>query len=167
VNKFSRIAIDPNLSKPGCDDAVRRLGAWLQARGRKVVVPPHVLPTPKGVGVVERDDLAAEADLVIVLGGDGTLLSAARRVYPRRVDSRGKLRRPGFLTDISVEEMFPSWNGCSQAVLGNEDPLRASILDRDGHTRDRRHALNDFAIHELATGCSPFFRWSGSAKWER
>lgn len=152
MRRFARIAIDPNLSKPGCDDAVRRLSAWLQARGHHVVVPPHVLPQPKGTKVVERDDLAAESDLVIVLGGDGTLLSTARRVYPRRVPILGvNFGGLGFLTDISVEEMFPSL----ERVLGGEYRsetrilLKASILDPGGRTRDRRFAMNDFAIHEV------------------
>ena len=152
MKKFARIAIDPNLSKPGCDDAVRRLSAWLQARGHRVVVPPHVLPAPKGTRTVERDDLAEEAELVIVLGGDGTLLSTARRVYPRRVPILGvNFGGLGFLTDISVEEMFPSLERVLAGEYRSETRilLQASILDQNGRTRDRRFALNDIAIHEV------------------
>jgi len=152
VNSFKRIAIDPNLSKPGCDAAVRNLTNWLESRGHEVIVPPHVLPTPKGARVAERDDLAKESDLVVVLGGDGTLLSTARRVYPHRVPILGvNFGGLGFLTDISVEEMFPALEGVLAGDYRRETRilLRAAIIDEAGRTRDRRLAMNDFAIHEV------------------
>jgi NAD+ kinase len=101
--------------------------------------------------VRERGDLAADADLIIVLGGDGTLLSTARRVYPRRVPILGvNFGGLGFLTDLSVEEMLP---GLERVLAGNyrretRIMLKASILDADGRTRDRRYAMNDIVIHE-------------------
>ena len=151
MSRFQRIAIDPNLSKPGCDGAVRRLSRWLIERGRTVDIPPHVRPVPAGTRVVERDDLAKESDLVIVLGGDGTLLSAARRVYPRKVPILGvNFGGLGFLTDLSVEEMF---EGLERVLEGNYRSetrilLKASVLRPDGSTREIRHAMNDVAIFD-------------------
>jgi NAD+ kinase len=153
VSRFQRVAIDPNLSKPGCDDAVRRLVTWLDDRGCEVHLPPHVLPVPPKAQVRERQDLAAEADLVIVLGGDGTLLSTARRVYPRKVPIVGvNFGGLGFLTDLSVEEMFP---GLERVFAGDyrretRIMLKACILDPTGRTRDRRFAMNDVVIHEAS-----------------
>ncbi|MDM7915134.1 MAG: NAD(+)/NADH kinase [Candidatus Eisenbacteria bacterium] len=151
MTRFRRIAIDPNLSKPGADEAVQRLSSWLIGRHLEVHVPAHVLPAPPGAKVVEREDLAAGADLVVVLGGDGTLLSTARRVYPRRVPIVGvNFGGLGFLTDIHVEEMFPSL----ERILAGEGRtesrilLEMAILDPHGKMRDRRFALNDVILHE-------------------
>lgn len=149
---WERIAIDPNLSKPGCDAAVRKLCAWLSERGLNVVVPPHVLPHPPGVRVVERVDLAKESDLVIVLGGDGTLLSTARRVYPRRVPILGvNFGGLGFLTDVTIEDMIPSLERVLAGDYRRESRimLRADILERDGGMRDRCFAMNDVVIREV------------------
>ena len=151
MNRFSRIGIDPNLSKPGCDEAVRRLSEWLLGQGRSVQVPPHVLPAPPGTRVVERSDLAAESDLVIVLGGDGTLLSTARHVYPRKVPILGvNFGGLGFLTDLSVEDMFPALERVLAGRYRSETRimLKVSVLDRNGKTRERRYAMNDLVIHE-------------------
>lgn len=149
---WERIAIDPNLSKPGCDAAVRRLCAWLGERGLDVIVPPHVLPPPPGARVVEREDLARESDLVIVLGGDGTLLSTARRVYPRRVPILGvNFGGLGFLTDVTIENMIPSLERVLEGDYRRESRimLRADILQPDGRTRDRCFAMNDVVIREV------------------
>lgn len=152
MGRFRRIAIDPNLAKPGCDAAVRRLCAWLAGRGLAVVVPPHLRPVPEGAQVAERSDLGRESDLVIVLGGDGTLLSAARRIYPRKVPILGvNFGGLGFLADVQVEDMIPSLERVLAGDCASESRilLRASIVDSSGRTRDRLHAMNDVAIHEI------------------
>jgi NAD+ kinase len=152
VSRFQRIAIDPNLAKPGCDDAVRRLVSWLTDQNRIVLVPPHVLPVPPKAEVRERQDLAADSDLVIVLGGDGTLLSTARRVYPRRVPILGvNFGGLGFLTDLSVEGMIPGLERIFADEYRSESRimLKASIITPQGTSRDRRFALNDIVMHEV------------------
>lgn len=152
MGRFRRVAIDPNLAKPGCDDAVRRLSSWLGRRGLAVIVPPHLRPIPDGARAVERSDLGRESDLVIVLGGDGTLLSAARRIYPRKVPILGvNFGGLGFLADVQVEDMIPSIERVLAGDCRSETRilLRASILDPSGKTRDRVHAMNDVAIHEV------------------
>lgn len=152
MNGFRRIAIDPNLSKEGADAAVRRLCAWLRERSLDVVVPPHVVPTPPGAVVVEREDIANDADLVIVLGGDGTLLSSARRIYPRRVPILGvNFGGLGFLTDVTVEAMLPSLERVLAGDYRRESRimLKASIIDREGKTRERLFAMNEIVIHEV------------------
>ncbi len=152
MDKYRRVAIDPNLAKPGCDEALRRLCAWLIGRGLVVVVPPHVRPTPEGARVAERADLAREADIVVVLGGDGTLLSSARKVYPRKVPVLGvNFGGLGFLADVQVEDMVPALERVLAGRTQSESRilLRASILDSSGKTRDRVHAMNDVVIHEV------------------
>ena len=152
MSRFPRVAIDPNLAKPDCDAAVRKLTAWLRRRHRKVFLPVEVRPLPAGAEAVDRNSLARVSDLVISLGGDGSLLSTARRVYPRKVPILGvNFGGLGFLTDLSVDQMF---DGLERVLSGKYHSemrimLKASILNDSGRIRARQHAMNDIAIHEV------------------
>jgi NAD+ kinase len=151
TRSFRRIAIDPNLEKSGCDSAVRLLAHWLDERGLTVIVPPEVSPPLPRVRVLPRGELAREADLVIALGGDGTLLSAARRVHPSRVPILGvNFGGLGFLTDVTVEEMLPA---IEQVLRGDSRSelrvmLEARLRAPDGSVKDRCLAVNDVVLHD-------------------
>jgi NAD+ kinase len=151
IRSFRRIAIDPNLEKSGCDAAVRLLAQWLDERGLVVLVPPEVRPALPRARVVPRGDLAREADLVIALGGDGTLLSAARRVHPNRVPILGvNFGGLGFLTDVTIEEMLPA---IEQVLRGDSRSelrvmLEARVSAPGGTVLERRFAVNDVVLHD-------------------
>lgn len=98
------------LSKPGIAHAaelVPALVAWLKQRGvtpRYDVQTALYLDSAEGI---ERDLVPDECQLVIVLGGDGTLLSAARAVAGRDIPLFAvNLGNLGFLTSIAVDEMY-------------------------------------------------------------
>lgn len=151
MSRFQRIAIDPNLAKEGCDEAVRNLCAWLQERGLVVRLPDKVRPIPAGATTVAPEKLADESDLLISLGGDGSLLSTARRIYPRKVPILGvNFGGLGFLTDLSIEQMLP---GIERVLAGQYRSetrimLKASVITKTGKIRAQRHAMNDIVIHE-------------------
>lgn len=100
---------------------------------------------------LDQEDL----DLVVALGGDGTLLRAARTVLGRGVPVLGiNLGRLGFLTSTSVEEMEASLHTVLDggARLDRRFTLQAEVLDADGRARDTTHfALNDVVIHKAGT----------------
>ena len=102
------------LIKPHQPEAVKticRLLAYLNERGIKLVAGPRVererieQETGCTLGVLEHEELADTVDLIVVLGGDGTLLSAARAIGRREIPlfpvNLGGL---GFLTAITVDE---------------------------------------------------------------
>ena len=76
--------------QPQAEGMVVELGRWLKARGIEVHADPQCAGWV-GVAPQTRKEVAAAAEMVIALGGDGTLLSVARAVGPRRVPDQSAL----------------------------------------------------------------------------
>jgi NAD+ kinase len=123
--------------------AARELAEWLAARGVEVLRDDTL-----GPGGEERRALAEKADLLVVLGGDGTLLAVAREVGARAVPILGvNLGTLGFLAEFAPSE--------ERAVLervlrGDYETVERMRLDvralRGGREQFRSHALNDAVI---------------------
>ncbi|MDD2893474.1 MAG: NAD(+) kinase [Halothiobacillaceae bacterium] len=100
------------LAKPSDDrlpDTLRRLLACLTNLGRTVLLDQATLPDHtnlRGYPRATRDELGQRSDLVIAIGGDGTLIHAAHSLAPYNKPVLGiNLGRLGFLVDISPDEM--------------------------------------------------------------
>ncbi len=109
----------------------------------------RALPT-FGLEVAEREALGRTCDLVIVVGGDGTFLSAARSLVGQDVRVLGiNLGRLGFLADIMPDEMSERVQEIFSGHFAEEERslLRASIL-RDGAQVVDVSALNDVVAHK-------------------
>ncbi len=147
-----RVAVYPNMSKPHCAEELARLTDWLRERGIGVLLPRDQGRWVEGRPEIEPDPgFLDEADLLIVLGGDGTLLAAARMVYPRKIPILGvNFGGLGFLTDVSVDHMLPA----IERVLADDCRLESRMMLRvclhDAHGRELRKAygLNDVVLHE-------------------
>ena len=140
------------MSKPGKTDlaqVVRDLLAWLGAHGYKVVVDDETKPHAPGVKVIPRDELGAyPLDFVIVLGGDGTLLSAARAVAKSATPVLGiNLGSLGFLTEVQFEELYPTLEAIDRGLQTVEDRsmVHCEIL-RAGAGVASYDALNDVVV---------------------
>lgn len=103
---------------------------------------------------VPEEQLGPRADLMIAVGGDGTLLYAAGLVARHGVPLLGINRgRLGFLTDVMPQDML----GCIDAALegrleSDERPLLAACLRQSGGVAAEALALNDVVLQKLATG---------------
>ena len=99
------------ISKPGvprASDLVPALFAWLEQRKLNVRYDLQTAAYLGNGGGVERAEVPEGCQLVIVLGGDGTLLSAARAIAGRKIPLLAvNLGGLGFLTAISVDELYP------------------------------------------------------------
>ena len=90
--------------RPRAIAIAHELAIWLRGRHLATLAEPEVA-AQLGAEATEREQLAAKADLIVVLGGDGTLLSIARLVGERETPILGiNLGGLGFLTEITVEE---------------------------------------------------------------
>lgn len=102
------IGIFPNLEKPGAPEVCAELARYLRDRGESVLLPPGIAGSLGFQDLSFPTDLWGEAvRLAIVLGGDGTLLAAARILAPQGVPLLGvNFGRFGFLSQIEREEVF-------------------------------------------------------------
>ena len=130
----------------------RDLAAWLQTRG-KSILPEDRTSEELGLGRGWRKvEIMAQADLVVVLGGDGTLLSVARRATSRDVPILGvNLGGLGFLTETTTEELFATL----ERILAGDYAIERRSLLTTTLIRDRQpvgtfQALNDAVINKGA-----------------
>jgi len=99
-----------------------------------------------------RAELAAQSDLLLVLGGDGTLLAAAREAAPRGIPilpiNLGSL---GFLTSFTLQELYPALEETLAGRLtASERLMLHAALIRDGKTIDDQRVLNEVVINKGA-----------------
>ncbi len=140
------VAIITKKFKPDALEAGRALKAWLEERGVKAC---HCENEPEPDIPVLPDDV----EFIVVMGGDGTILSAARHYGDRGVPLFGvNLGGLGFLTEISLDELYPSMTG--HVLTGNfevEERLMLTVsLFRQGREYWRENVLNDAVINKGA-----------------
>ncbi|HEY6823483.1 MAG TPA: NAD(+) kinase [Steroidobacteraceae bacterium] len=127
----------------------------LQSRGVRVLVSEDAeLAREAPVTRVPERTLGERADLVIAVGGDGTLLHAARLVARHNVPLLGVNRgRLGFLTDVMPQDMLPSVDAALAGQLeADERPLLTARLHRPGAEVAQSFALNDVVMQKHDTG---------------
>ncbi|MGB6452289.1 MAG: NAD(+)/NADH kinase [Steroidobacteraceae bacterium] len=143
------------FTDPRVGESVALLLPHLAARGVEVLVSED-LPPQAATGTFSRVDesaIAERADLVIAIGGDGTLLYAARLAAHRDVPLLGINRgRLGFLTDVMPQDVIASVDA---ALQGRSELDRRPLLEarlHHGGAADASLALNDIVLQKLATG---------------
>jgi NAD+ kinase len=158
---FKTIALVGRDDDPRVTEPTTRLVRYLTGAGREVISAPGIFQAPQ-VRQVEEDALASQADLIIAVGGDGTMLYAADLALNGEVPLLGINRgRLGFLADISPDDIESS---LGEVLGGNYTPesrllLDARIVDPDGSTRASL-ALNDVVLQRRETGRMLDFRTS-------
>ncbi len=142
-------AIISKPQKPEVAGILRDLIAWLEARHYHYLLDPDSAAYIDAPNPIERDDLPKhKPNLVIVLGGDGTLLAAsrafARTTTPILSINLGSL---GFLTEIPLSDLYPTleaWcNNCAEVEV--RSMMHAEHI-RDGKIIREWDALNDVVI---------------------
>jgi NAD+ kinase len=133
----------PRVAEIVCD-----LIAWLEERGIKYRYDEQTATYARLSNFVSREQLPDGADLIIVLGGDGTLLSAARVVAGKNVPLFAvNLGHLGFLTSITVDHLYPE---LERALRGEHRVGRRRMVDcelmRDNQIIATYSALNDVVV---------------------
>jgi NAD+ kinase len=142
------------ISKPGAGAAkalALKLIDWLGSRGIAVRMDQETAAYAGTAGIA-RDSVPEGADMVIVLGGDGTLLSAARAIGRRETPLFAvNLGGLGFLTAITVDEVFPE---LERALRGEHQIARRKLMQvevvRAGQVIAAYDALNDAVLNKSA-----------------
>jgi len=138
-------------SHPEAGGTVRGLHKWLEARGLAVVLDEDA-GARVGAPGVSRETLTAEVDLIVVLGGDGTLLSVARASGEGAVPILGvNLGTLGFLTEVTHDELYAALERVLAGEARIEVRMRLSVgVERAGAEVGRWLALNDAVITSQA-----------------
>ncbi|HYD49839.1 MAG TPA: NAD(+)/NADH kinase [Terriglobales bacterium] len=126
----------------------RTLVDWLRARQLVPLLDSGSGMALDGVAVVTRSELIAQVDLIVVLGGDGTLLRAARSLCDRAIPIMGvNLGSLGFLTAFTGDELLPMMERAlrEDLVLSHRMLLRVSAT-REGTRFAESQVLNEAVI---------------------
>jgi NAD+ kinase len=155
-NTFSRIALIGKVEDPRVADSLASLATHLRARGRTVFIDRAVSieGLPEGLNVRPADELGREADLIVAIGGDGTMLFAAQLALARGVPLLGVNRgRLGFLTDVLPDEMIASVDGVLDGRYETDErALLAAALAQPAAPERAYRALNDVVVQRHETG---------------
>ena len=138
---------------PKARSAAKQLVKWLSARGKKVFIDRETAAAVKTQGC-DRAEIPSLVEMLIVLGGDGTLLSAARLVADAHSDvpifgvNLGSL---GFMAELSLDELYDNLEKAIAGRLETEERmmLSASVLRGDKRIAQYR-VLNDAVINKGA-----------------
>ncbi len=148
---FKTIGIISRPRRSNLAEVVPPLLSWLEEHGVRTVLDPETAGSLKDDGLGKtRQQVAEQADLLLVLGGDGTLLAAAREAALRGVPilpvNMGSL---GFLTSFTVDELYPAL----EATLAGESTINERVLllverVNRGEILTKQRVLNDCVVHK-------------------
>ncbi len=153
---FKTIALIGKYNSPEIAGPVLKLADFLQQRGISVLIDKftgaHIGNSP--YPVKELETLGREADLAIVLGGDGTMLNIARTFAPYDVALVGVNQgRLGFLTDISLDTMYETISAILDGQFVTEERM---LLQGEVHSGGERVlevlAFNDVVVSKGVEG---------------
>jgi NAD+ kinase len=145
-----KAAIISKPQKPEMKQILPELTTWLATHGFDCILDPETAEYlgKKGQGVA-REDLAAQApEIVISLGGDGTLLSAARAFALTGTPILGvNLGSLGFLTEVPLAELYETFRAWTEgnAIVDTRSLMHAQLF-RDGKLFREWEALNDVVL---------------------
>jgi len=149
---MKQVAIFAKVHDPRCQGVASELIAWLEERGCVPLVEGHLARHMRSANGLTDEQIRDQAELVVVLGGDGTLISVARLFSGRQVPILGvNLGSLGFLTEITVEELYPALERCLRGELRISERMMLEVIVTRGSTElTRCHVLNDAVINKGA-----------------
>ncbi len=147
---FRAVALIGKITSPAIREHVLALAEFLVGRGLDVRAEERTAGVfgIRQYGTVAIEATGAHADLAIVLGGDGTMLTAARALVGQGVPLLGVNKgRLGFLTDLTTDTMLGELDRilAGEFVLEQRILLGASVV-RDGQVKSEGRALNDVVV---------------------
>lgn len=153
-----RLFIVANTDKPQVQPALDALLPWLRERVQVIGIDHKC----------EGDWTDLHADMILVLGGDGTLLATARRLAGRQIPVLGiNFGRLGFLADFTLEQFRPRFEKllAGDLVLSPRSMLEVSVLPAGDDCRPpnpdqlaKRRTFHDHVLNEVVVIAGPPFR---------
>ncbi|MCK9991126.1 MAG: NAD kinase [Rugosibacter sp.] len=153
---FNTVALIGKYKSPEISESLLTLAAFLRSQGLEVLIEESAAAAivPHHYTAASFEAIGQRADLAVVLGGDGTLLNAARCLAEFDVPLVGVNQgRLGFMTDIARESMIESMTAILAGKFSREQRflLNAEVL-RHGECVSQALTLNDVVINKGDTG---------------
>ncbi len=147
------IGVITKTTSPHAREVMDKLIPYLLGKGLSVSVQEEYAGLYKGdARVMPHEEIPEKADIILVLGGDGTLLSVARLVEKMDIPLLGvNLGSLGFLTELGMSELFPALENVLEGRYRIEDRVRLDVeLFRGGERIEEYRVFNDVVINKGA-----------------
>src|SRR5437588_845535 len=142
---FRRVALIGKLRSAEIADSLRELRGMLEQRGCEVLIERETA-SDLGLRGVDYAAIGAGAKLAIVVGGDGTMLAAARNLVRHHVPLVGVNQgRVGFMTDIGHDDMRSGIGAILDGKFSIEERALVRALDARAH-------FDGFALADMQQG---------------
>ena len=147
--KIKKIGIVANIEKEKIAEHVRSLKKWLEERGVKVFLEREISGKTALDGGLTWDELARKSELVVVLGGDGTMLRTARCLTGYKVPILGiNMGSFGYLTEVNLNEIHSTLKLIISGKLVTEKRMMLDVSIKHGKTvTNVGSVLNDAVIN--------------------
>ena len=148
---FKTIGIISRPRRSNLGEIVPQLLDWLERRGMATVIDTETANAlSRGASGKTRHQVVEQAELLLVLGGDGTMLAAAREAAPRGVPilpiNMGSL---GFLTSFTAEELYPALEDTLAGRAATEERVLLLVeRTHNGKILTQQRVLNDTVVHK-------------------
>jgi NAD+ kinase len=148
---MKKIGIITKLKKPEAIEVVKKLNPWLKDRGRETFIDIEAAASLGEKGF-QRSEIPSLVDMIIVLGGDGTLLSVARLVGGRGIPILGvNLGGLGFITEIPLDELYTTLERIFKNDYFIEERLMLIVhVHRQGERIAEYNVLNEVVVNKGA-----------------
>lgn len=148
--KIKKIGIVANAEKEKSPELTSRLRDWIVGQGVKVFLEKRIAEKLGLKDGLDRKSLAAGTDLLVVFGGDGTMLRTARAVREFDIPIVGiNLGSFGYLTEVNIQEMEDAMRLILKGDFQTEERMMLDVvIERgDGGQTRERTVLNDVVIN--------------------
>jgi len=158
VSPIQRIGVVVKRHQPDALQTLCKLTEWLNQKGISLVGGPEIererieQETGCAVQVVPETELATSVDLILVLGGDGTMIGTARMVGDTEVPVIGvNYGGLGYLAEFRIEELFAALESILKGEYKLEKRVMLAVeLFRGEDNVSRNRVLNDVVINKSA-----------------
>ena len=152
MKEIKKVGFFVNTTKPNAAGIVKDVSTWLKARG---IIP--LLPEEQAVELgypqtgLSKREVVEQADMLLVLGGDGTLLSAAHtpqiELVPILAINIGTL---GFLTDASLDQLYPTLKATLAGEYRIEHRMMLEVVvDSRREVKESGQPFRAFALNDV------------------
>jgi NAD+ kinase len=149
-NKIKKIGVFCKPKAPSASEILGKLIAWLRQKKYHIFLDTSTAAIINETSSHKKREISEQSDLIIVLGGDGTLLGVARSVHPYNIPILAvNLGSLGFLAEISIGELYPTLNNilAGKFEIENRMLLNACVW-RNGSKVENHNVLNDIVINK-------------------